>query len=113
MKGGISKYLPKYYKLQEKSSELGGDNFILMDHISGLNLDDFLLKNRLTLCFWTKLFIIKNIINALQFVHSYGIIHFDLKPSNIMVGRDLQIKLLDFGESYHSSQCKSSKRYLI
>jgi serine/threonine-protein kinase len=34
---------------------------------------------------------------AVHFLHSQGIIHRDLKPGNILVGPDLEPKLLDFG----------------
>jgi len=35
--------------------------------------------------------------NALDYVHSQGVVHRDLKPENIMVGPDDQVKLIDFG----------------
>jgi predicted Ser/Thr protein kinase len=34
---------------------------------------------------------------AVHFLHSQGVIHRDLKPGNILVGPDLEPKLLDFG----------------
>jgi hypothetical protein len=34
---------------------------------------------------------------ATQFLHDQGIVHRDLKPANILVDRDLEPKLLDFG----------------
>ncbi|HEY6253073.1 MAG TPA: serine/threonine-protein kinase, partial [Candidatus Angelobacter sp.] len=34
---------------------------------------------------------------AVDFLHRHGIIHRDLKPANILVGTDLQPKVLDFG----------------
>jgi serine/threonine-protein kinase len=35
--------------------------------------------------------------DALDYIHSHGVIHRDLKPENIMVGCEDQIKLIDFG----------------
>jgi serine/threonine protein kinase len=37
------------------------------------------------------------ICEALEYIHSQGVVHRDLKPENIMVGPDDQIKLIDFG----------------
>jgi hypothetical protein len=39
----------------------------------------------------------RKVVLAADFLHSQGIIHRDLKPANILVGPDLEPKLLDFG----------------
>jgi serine/threonine protein kinase len=41
--------------------------------------------------------IARQIAEALQYSHAHGIIHCDLKPANIMVNEQGQVKLLDFG----------------
>jgi serine/threonine-protein kinase len=38
-----------------------------------------------------------SLCNALDYVHSQGVVHRDLKPENIMVDADDNIKLIDFG----------------
>jgi serine/threonine protein kinase len=40
-----------------------------------------------------------NVCQALEYIHSQGVVHRDLKPENIMVGEDDRIKLIDFGIS--------------
>ena len=40
-----------------------------------------------------------NVCEALDYIHSQGVVHRDLKPENIMVGEDDRIKLIDFGIS--------------
>lgn len=37
------------------------------------------------------------ICEALDYIHSHGVVHRDLKPENIMVDADDRIKLIDFG----------------
>jgi serine/threonine-protein kinase len=40
-----------------------------------------------------------NVCDALEYIHSQGVVHRDLKPENIMVSEDDRIKLIDFGIS--------------
>lgn len=46
---------------------------------------------------------LKQILEGVQFLHSFGIVHRDLKPQNILIqkteDKDFQIKLIDFGLS--------------
>jgi serine/threonine-protein kinase len=37
------------------------------------------------------------ICDALDYIHSHGVVHRDLKPENVMVDRDDNVKLIDFG----------------
>ncbi len=37
------------------------------------------------------------ILEALDYIHTHGVVHRDLKPENIMVDKDDNIKLIDFG----------------
>ncbi|MFN0102605.1 MAG: serine/threonine-protein kinase [Bryobacteraceae bacterium] len=41
--------------------------------------------------------IIDQVLQALGYAHSKGVIHRDVKPGNILVGKDGQVKLTDFG----------------
>jgi eukaryotic-like serine/threonine-protein kinase len=38
-----------------------------------------------------------SILDALEYIHTHGVVHRDLKPENIMVDADDHIKLIDFG----------------
>ena len=40
-----------------------------------------------------------NLMCAIHFVHSAGVMHRDIKPANILVNHDCTIKLCDFGLS--------------
>src|ERR1700676_1302227 len=37
------------------------------------------------------------ILDALEYIHSHGVVHRDLKPENIMVDANDNVKLIDFG----------------
>lgn len=41
--------------------------------------------------------IVAAIANALEYVHSQGVVHGDLKPGNVMIGPEYGTKLIDFG----------------
>lgn len=43
--------------------------------------------------------VVRQIVDALAYLHSEGIFHGDLKPQNIMLTKDLTVKLVDFGSS--------------
>ena len=43
--------------------------------------------------------IVRSVAGALAHAHSLGIVHGDVKPANIFLGRDRSIKLLDFGSA--------------
>ena len=41
----------------------------------------------------------RKILEALNHIHSIGVVHRDLKPENIMIGPHKEVKLIDFGLS--------------
>jgi predicted Ser/Thr protein kinase len=49
------------------------------------------------LTFHQRAELMRKVVLAADFLHTQGIIHRDLKPANILVGPDLEPKLLDFG----------------
>ena len=70
--------------------------YISMEYIKGENLKEF-LRSSGTLTVETVVHIARQISEALKLAHAKGIIHQDLKPSNIMVDRSGRVYIMDFG----------------
>ena len=54
-------------------------------------------KETINLSYEIKLNQIKQVIKAINFLHSIGIMHRDLKPGNVLLGGDGNFKIIDFG----------------
>jgi serine/threonine-protein kinase len=75
--------------------EHGGYNFIVMQYIEGETLASLIHKGAFKAEQIPSLAI--QIVSALEEAHSHGIVHRDIKPQNIMVAANGQLKVLDFG----------------
>ena len=73
--------------------------FIAMTYVQGISLAE-ILQNKSKLSFEAIEVIIKQIARGLLYAHSKGIVHRDVKPSNIMLTRDNRVYIMDFGISY-------------
>ena len=72
--------------------------YIAMEYISGFSLKYMLEKNGI-LPESTILKYVRQIGEALQFVHDKSILHLDIKPSNILIDKNGNARLIDFGVS--------------
>lgn len=70
-------------------------DFIVMEYVQGVTLAQKLARG--SLAERDALAICLQIASGLEEAHLHGIVHCDLKPNNIMVKADGQVKLLDFG----------------
>ena len=76
--------------------EESGSPFLVMDYIDGQTLDDYLAeKGKLTEMETVKL--LKPVAAALDYAHSQGVVHRDVKPGNVMIRKDGVPFVLDFG----------------
>jgi tetratricopeptide (TPR) repeat protein len=72
-----------------------GHIYIAMELVTGQSLRQRLDKGALGPAAAVR--IAKDLTRALIKAHKLGIVHRDLKPDNIMVGEELEVKVLDFG----------------
>jgi len=78
-----------------ETCESDGRHFIVMEFVEGETLSKRLCSGPIP--FPEALAMMCEIAGALAEAHSKGIIHCDLKPSNVMLTRSGHVKLMDFG----------------
>ena len=76
--------------------------YIVMEYLSGGTLKPFIQPDKL-LPIERVVEIIFKVCKALEYVYSIGILHRDIKPGNILLDQNGNIKVSDFGACYQSS----------
>ncbi|EKO3564620.1 serine/threonine-protein kinase [Vibrio metschnikovii] len=83
--------------------DFGVDNkiyFIVMEYLDGETIEELIQRSRPTgLPFKKAIIIFNQVLDALSYAHSLNIVHADLKPANIMLESNGNVKILDFGVS--------------
>lgn len=71
--------------------------FLIMEYVKGITLEEF-IKHKNGLIVESKAYpMLRDILDAFEYAHSKGIVHQDIKPSNIIIQEDGHIKIMDFG----------------
>jgi eukaryotic-like serine/threonine-protein kinase len=88
--------IAKVYDLRQKRSwfKVSGVE-LLLEYVDGKTLDEIEAPemDQLILMFC-------QVASALSHMHRRGVFHGDLKPSNIMLSKNAQVKLIDFGTAW-------------
>lgn len=74
----------------------GNLQYIAMEYLRGNPLDE-LIKKKTELNYRIVAKIVIQVCDALSYAHQKGIVHRDVKPANIMILDDFQVKVMDFG----------------
>ncbi len=74
----------------------GNLHYIVMEHIRGPNLKELIYQQG-PFSVDGAVFIVGQVASALDYAHQRGLVHRDIKPQNILVDRDGNAKVVDFG----------------
>jgi serine/threonine-protein kinase len=81
--------------------------YIVMEYVDGRTVRDLLQEGHRLLP-ERSLEIIDGVLRALDYSHQAGIVHRDIKPGNVMVTRNGDIKVMDFGIARAMSDAQST-----
>ncbi len=82
--------------------------FIAMEYVDGMPLDEYLGRVTGPLPDEKLIPIFLQILDTICYMHHQGILHLDIKPNNIMIKRDMSIKMLDMGISARLKDVKNN-----
>jgi serine/threonine-protein kinase len=72
-----------------------GEPYLVLEYVEGKPIDEYCDINKLSVDARIRLFL--DVLSAVAHAHRNLIVHRDIKPTNVFVRNDAQVKLLDFG----------------
>lgn len=76
--------------------EEDGNHYIVMEYVDGMDLKNY-IRQRGPIPPKHAVEVMKQILSAIDMAHKNGIIHRDIKPQNILIDADGNVKITDFG----------------
>lgn len=86
--------------------------FIVLEYCDGVSLDEVIRQNG-PLSETQFRNVIGQLVDALSYAHSKGIVHRDVKPSNVILTSSGDVKLMDFGLAKPVDHSKAASSNLI
>jgi len=80
-----------------------------MEYVDGQNLFEYQRNVTGPMPVSMAALLISEVLLALQYAHEKNVVHLDIKPANIMLSNNNEVKVLDFGISQDMNGKKSEK----
>ena len=94
------------------AGEQDGLAYIAMEYLEGTLLNCYCQKSTI-LPAKQSLQIVATVAEALDYAHSQGVVHRDVKPANIMILKQRLVKVMDFGIAKMASASKTQTRMIL
>ena len=75
--------------------EVDGHPYIAMAHVEGRNLEERILEGPLEI--QQSLHVARQLADGLEAAHKKSVIHRDLNPTNVILGQQGRVRIIDFG----------------
>jgi serine/threonine protein kinase len=72
-----------------------GEPYLVLEHVEGQHIDEYCDRHELDVD--ARIRLVLDVLGAVAHAHANLIVHRDIKPHNVVVRSDGQVKLLDFG----------------
>ncbi|XVE75056.1 hypothetical protein DITRI_Ditri12bG0066900 [Diplodiscus trichospermus] len=85
---------------QQKNRVLRNMSYLVVEHLSGGTLRSLLSKNgENKLAFKAVIHLALHLARGLAYLHSWKLVHGNVKPENMLLDRNFKLKITDFGTS--------------
>lgn len=89
--------------------EENGTAYIVMEYLSGPTLQEYEKEHKGKISEKQAEILLEPVINALAYIHSFGIVHCDISPDNLIFNKEGQLKLIDFGAAKNKKKEKEEQ----
>jgi serine/threonine protein kinase len=86
--------------------------YMVMEYVQGETLKN-LIQQKGILAEKDAMFLISQLMDAVESVHSKGMLHRDIKPENVLISTERRVVLIDFGSAREFAEGKTSHQTVM